>query len=106
MARNLGQGPLRTRWEGRPHDCTAYRGGPRRYPGPVPHNVWQSGRSHTPRPVEADWHYFNLFTALVGESSKGRKGVSAGHPKRLLREVDAVWAQGRIMSGLSSGEGL
>jgi hypothetical protein len=57
-------------------------------------------------PAEADWHYLNLFGCLVGETSKGRKGVSVGYPKRLLETVDAVWAQSRIMSGLSSGEGL
>jgi hypothetical protein len=57
-------------------------------------------------PAEADWHYLNLFVCLVGETSKGRKGVSAGYPKRLLETVDDVWAKNRIMSGLSSGEGL
>jgi hypothetical protein len=34
--------------------------------------------------VEADRHYLNLFGCLVGETSKGRKGVSVGYPKRLL----------------------
>jgi hypothetical protein len=57
-------------------------------------------------PVEADRHFLTLFGCLVGETSKGRKGVSAGHPKRLLGTVDEVWAKSRIMSGLSSGEGL
>jgi hypothetical protein len=56
--------------------------------------------------VEADRHSLNLFVCLVGETSKGRKGVSAGYPKRLLETVDNVWAQRRMMSGLSSGEGL
>jgi hypothetical protein len=56
--------------------------------------------------AEADSHYLNLFVCLVGETSKGRKGVSAGYPKRLLATVDDVWGQSRIMSGLSSGEGL
>jgi hypothetical protein len=55
--------------------------------------------------VEADWHRLNLFVALVGETSKGRKGVSLGYPKRVLETVDEVWAKSRIMSGLSSGEG-
>jgi hypothetical protein len=57
-------------------------------------------------PVEADRHFLNLFGCLVGETSKGRKGVSVGYPKRLLGTVDEVWAKSRIMSGLSSGEGL
>jgi hypothetical protein len=56
--------------------------------------------------VEADEHHLNLFTVLVGESSKGRKGVSAGQAKRLLETVDPDWCQHRIAHGLSSGEGL
>jgi len=61
----------------------------------------------TPHAIaEADRHFLNIFACLVGETSKGRKGVSAGYPRRLLTAVDNVWAQSRIMSGLSSGEGL
>jgi hypothetical protein len=56
--------------------------------------------------VEADVHYLNLFLALVGTSAKGRKGVSAGHSRRLFAPVDAVWTEQRQVSGLSSGEGL
>lgn len=56
--------------------------------------------------VEADQHHLNLFTVLVGESAKGRKGVSAGQAKRLLEASDPDWARGRIEHGLSSGEGL
>jgi hypothetical protein len=56
--------------------------------------------------VEADRHYLNLFGCLVGETSKGPKGVSVGYPKRLLGTVDEVWAMSRLMSGLASGEGL
>src|SRR5262245_44063305 len=53
--------------------------------------------------VEADSHHMNLFVCLVGESSKGRKGTSAGHPKRLLTALDRSWGS-RVMGGLSSGE--
>jgi hypothetical protein len=56
-------------------------------------------------PVEADRHHMNLFTCLVGQSSKGRKGSSAGHPRRLLTTFDRSWSQ-RVMGGLSSGEGV
>ncbi|MDA8021139.1 MAG: DUF3987 domain-containing protein [Thermoanaerobaculia bacterium] len=56
--------------------------------------------------VEADEHHLNLFAVLVGESSKGRKGVSAGQAKRLLQDVDPAWCDERIEHGLSSGEGL
>lgn len=56
--------------------------------------------------VEADEHFPNLFTVLVGESSVGRKGVSLGQAKRLLAAVDGDWARDRFTTGLSSGEGL
>ncbi|NJL27149.1 MAG: DUF3987 domain-containing protein [Thermoanaerobaculia bacterium] len=56
--------------------------------------------------VEADHHHLNLFAILVGESAKGRKGVSAGQATRLLRPVDAMWCKRRMLNGLSSGEGL
>jgi hypothetical protein len=53
--------------------------------------------------AEADHHYTNVFMVLVGDTSKGRKGSSWGHVKKLFRAVDAPW---QINSGLSSGEGL
>jgi hypothetical protein len=56
--------------------------------------------------VEADRHGTNLFAALVGVSSKGRKGTSWGQIRRVLEGVDPKWARERIQSGLSSGEGL
>ena len=56
--------------------------------------------------VEADRHGVNLFAALVGVSSKGRKGTSWGQMRRVLEQVDVEWANGRVQSGLSSGEGL
>ena len=56
-------------------------------------------------PVEADRHHLNLFMCLVGDTSKGRKGTSAGHPKRLLTGIDHAWGT-RVMGGLSSGEGV
>ncbi|MGO9973364.1 MAG: hypothetical protein ACLP01_11260 [Solirubrobacteraceae bacterium] len=39
--------------------------------------------------VEADRHYPNQFCVLVGSSSKGRKGSSWGHVRRLLMSTDA-----------------
>jgi hypothetical protein len=56
--------------------------------------------------VEADRHGVNLFVALVGVSSKGRKGTSWSQVRRVLEAVDPEWARGRLLSGLSSGEGL
>lgn len=55
--------------------------------------------------AEADYHYLNLFGVLVGISSKGRKGTSWGHIRRLLAAIDPEF-KNRIPSGLSSGEGL
>ena len=48
----------------------------------------------------------NLFCALVGQTSRGRKGTSWGHILRAMTTVDPEWANTRIMSGLVSGEGL
>jgi hypothetical protein len=56
--------------------------------------------------VESDFHYANLNCVLVGPTSKGRKGSSLGHVKRLLEAVDSDWVANCIQSGLSSGEGL
>ncbi|RQD69821.1 MAG: DUF3987 domain-containing protein, partial [Tindallia sp. MSAO_Bac2] len=56
--------------------------------------------------AEADKHYMNLFTSLVGSTSKGRKGVSFGQIKRLFESVDERWSRDRVTQGLSSGEGL
>jgi len=55
--------------------------------------------------VEATRHYPNEFLVLVGDSAKARKGSSWAHVRRLLVAVDATIEQ-RILTGLSSGEGL
>jgi len=56
--------------------------------------------------VGADSHHLNLFTALVGESSKARKGMSWNYIQDLMVAVDEEWTTERVASGLSSGEGL
>lgn len=56
--------------------------------------------------VSADRHGMNLFTAFVGESSKARKGMSWNYIESLMRDVDEQWVSSRVVSGLSSGEGL
>lgn len=56
--------------------------------------------------VEADTHYLKIFSVLVGESAKGRKGTSWNHIKNIFGQIDQPWREKRIMSGLSSGEGL
>jgi hypothetical protein len=56
--------------------------------------------------VEADRHYPNLFVALVGNSSHGRKGTSWGHVRAVMEAVDKHFTQNQVKGGLSSGEGL
>lgn len=55
--------------------------------------------------VESSRHALNLFAVFVGETSKARKGTSWGHARRIVTDADSSWAA-RIVSGLSSGEGL
>lgn len=56
--------------------------------------------------VESTAHYPNLFFACVGRSSKSRKGTSWNRIRDLLARLDPNWAQNRLQTGLSSGEGL
>jgi Protein of unknown function (DUF3987) len=51
-------------------------------------------------------HHLNLFVALVGQSSKARKGMNWNYVRELMEEVDEGWTTERVASGLSSGEGL
>jgi hypothetical protein len=56
--------------------------------------------------AEADRHYTNEFIVVVGKSAKGRKGTSWGRVQGTLARADEAWAQNRVTTGLSSGEGL
>jgi hypothetical protein len=51
-------------------------------------------------------HHANLFAVMVGQTARGRKGTAYAEPRRLMRIADPGWAAGRIVGGLSSGEGL
>jgi hypothetical protein len=51
-------------------------------------------------------HFLNLYVAIVGQTSKSRKGGSWAHVKRLLELVEKDWVTGHIISSVSSGEGL
>jgi hypothetical protein len=55
--------------------------------------------------VEATRHHPNEFMLLAGDSSRARKGSAWDHVRRLLADVDPSIQQ-RILTGLSSGEGL
>lgn len=56
--------------------------------------------------VERDRHAGNLFLCLVGESARGRKGVSLGLVRDLVNGIDEGWQDTALVNGLSSGEGL
>jgi hypothetical protein len=55
--------------------------------------------------VEATRHHPNEFLVLIGDSARARKGSSWDHVHRLIAGVDSVITS-RILTGLSSGEGL
>ena len=55
--------------------------------------------------AEGAKHHLNLFTVLVGATSKGRKGSSMAHVRNIFARADEHWVS-LIQSGLSSGEGL
>ena len=55
--------------------------------------------------VGADRHRANLFVAIVGPTSSGRKGASWSPVRELMRRACPEWPE-RIVSGLGSGEGL
>jgi hypothetical protein len=56
--------------------------------------------------VEGDRHGPNIFGVLVGETAKGRKGTSWGRVRQIMEIADPPWAQDRVHSGLSTGEGV
>jgi hypothetical protein len=56
--------------------------------------------------VESSSHYGNEFAVLVGRTSKARKGTSWNRIHRLTLEAEEQWANERVQTGLSSGEGL
>jgi hypothetical protein len=55
--------------------------------------------------IGATRHHPQEFLLLVGESSTSRKGTSWDHAARLIATADSTLAE-RILTGLSSGEGL
>ncbi len=55
--------------------------------------------------IGADKHTMRLFSVLVGESAKARKGHSYGFIEHIFKATDEDW-ENRSQSGLSTGEGL
>ncbi len=56
--------------------------------------------------AEADRHGLNLYTLVVGDTAKGRKGTSWGHVRALMQRAAPDWSAQAIHHGLSSAEGL
>jgi hypothetical protein len=56
--------------------------------------------------VEGDRHPAVIWPVLVGRTSKGRKGTSWGRVREVISQADPRWATDRIVSGLSTGEGI
>jgi hypothetical protein len=55
--------------------------------------------------VEGDYHFTNEFAVLVGRTSKARKGTSWGRVRQVM-ELEEQWHNERVVSGVSSGQGL
>jgi hypothetical protein len=55
--------------------------------------------------AEATFHATNLYALIVGQTSKGRKGSSWQQARRPVELAEPRWSA-RIVSGISSGEGL
>jgi hypothetical protein len=56
--------------------------------------------------VESTRHGVNLFSVIVGDTSKARKGTATDRATDILSRVDEEFMATRKRSGLSSGEGL
>ena len=56
--------------------------------------------------VEATEHHAVEYAAMVGETSKARKGTSWGRIRQLFDRVDESWTRDQTAGGLSTGEGL
>ena len=51
-------------------------------------------------------HGINLYTVIVGDTAKTRKGDSSNFVLSPFRAVDADWANKQVHGGLSTGQGL
>ncbi|MCB0342074.1 MAG: DUF3987 domain-containing protein [Pseudobdellovibrionaceae bacterium] len=56
--------------------------------------------------VEATKHFANTSIVLVGPTATGRKGTSFGYVRAMAEKTDQIYVKNRIVSGLSSGEGV
>jgi len=56
--------------------------------------------------IGSDTHYFKIYAVLVGDSAKARKGMSWSPIRNLFEAVEPNWMEYRVVTGLSSGEGV
>ena len=56
--------------------------------------------------IGADLHHTNENALCVGDTAVGRKGMACAVIQQVMADVDPVWAEGCMVTGLSSGEGL
>lgn len=57
-------------------------------------------------PVGRTRHHANLFLALIGQSSRARKGTVRDVAVDLIATADAGWAENGVLGGATSGEGI
>ena len=51
-------------------------------------------------------HALRLFVALVGDTSRSRKGTTSARVRSVFEHADPAWTNDRIMSGFGSGEAI
>jgi hypothetical protein len=56
--------------------------------------------------VEATSHHTNLNMALMGKTSKARKGTSYDRIEAIMKRMDASWSLANTIGGCGSGEGI
>ncbi|TCO57647.1 DUF3987 domain-containing protein [Caldanaerobacter subterraneus] len=56
--------------------------------------------------VAADTHGTNIFTLLIGDTAKARKGTSLGPVREVFKRIDEEYIKTKNVEGLASGEGL
>jgi hypothetical protein len=54
--------------------------------------------------AEEDRHHTNLFCGILGVTAKGRKGVSWGRTRGVLKAIDACWVESCLLAGVGSGD--
>ena len=96
------------RGDRRGHRAPQRESDPARDPRPAAGLLWLGDRSRRAlRGRGATEHHGNEFALLIGPSAKARKGSSWDHVQRIFAQVDPeAGPRERIVSGLSSGEGL